>query len=502
MSLKGFAVLYGDQMSELGITTDELFQQKSLFDFAVNWEIVVEKKEKKLTKNSVQDFSSLPKENFIQEKSNQITSPMTLKIESPVTKIATPQVQSQVQIKNPQTTPPQTQAQKAAQISEKKVQSVQKPTAQLKNPTTPLQTLTINKPLIKKPENPSIIPQILKTPVVRTTPTRIKEKKQIQTTSKALEKPTISKTQETYRPSPISQSEQTSPAELKSKPIITTSGFASVEKNFKSLFTWNTKNWLKEAKIFSILLVSVLTLFFFFTNAQLVMVMAQDLFSSNGSWDHQLLLEENTMHQSAELKPETAEELQQLETQFARIKQKKLESQTLSTTMEEFLDKKWEQHTIDFNTLPPGNRLIIPDLNINAPLIDTEENGVIDFSKENFDEELTKGVVKYPTTPTPGNKGNTLIFGHTSSEWWKKNEYGVIFRNIPKLKAGQKFYVIWNGKKTAYEMVERKVVRPKDVENYYHEFSDKNESYLTLMGCYPIWTADKRMMVVAKKIEE
>jgi len=34
--------------------------------------------------------------------------------------------------------------------------------------------------------------------------------------------------------------------------------------------------------------------------------------------------------------------------------------------------------------------LIIPDLNINTPLIDTEENGVIDFSKENFDEELTK----------------------------------------------------------------------------------------------------------------
>ena len=66
MSLKGFAVLYGDQMSELGITTDELFQQKSLFDFAVNWEIVVEKKEKKLVENSVQDFSSLPQENFIQ----------------------------------------------------------------------------------------------------------------------------------------------------------------------------------------------------------------------------------------------------------------------------------------------------------------------------------------------------------------------------------------------------------------------------------------------------
>ena len=132
MSLKGFAVLYGDQMSELGITTDELFQQKSLFDFAVNWEIVVEKKEKKLIENSVQDFSSLPRENFIQEKSNQITSPMTLKIEVPAIKIVTPQVQSQVQAKNPQTTPLQTQAQKNPQVSERKVQAVQKPAAQLK----------------------------------------------------------------------------------------------------------------------------------------------------------------------------------------------------------------------------------------------------------------------------------------------------------------------------------------------------------------------------------
>ena len=162
---------------------------------------------------------------------------MTLKIESPVTKIATPQVQSQVQAKNPQTTPLQAQAQKAPQISERKVQAVQKPTAQLKNSTTPLQTPAANKLLIKKPENPSIIPQILKTPVVTTTPRPIEEKNLTQTTEKTLEKPTTIKPQQAYRPTPISQAQQTTPAELKSKPIITTLGFASVEKNFKSLFT-------------------------------------------------------------------------------------------------------------------------------------------------------------------------------------------------------------------------------------------------------------------------
>jgi len=162
---------------------------------------------------------------------------MTLKIEVPVTKITTPQVQSQVQIKNPQTTPLQTQAQKAPQISEIKVQVAQNPAAQLKNPTAPSQTPTVNKLLIKKPENPSIIPQILKTPVVTTTPRPIEERNLTQTTEKTLEKAITIKPQQAYRPTPISQGQQTTPAEPKAKTTITTSGFVSFEKNFKSLFT-------------------------------------------------------------------------------------------------------------------------------------------------------------------------------------------------------------------------------------------------------------------------
>lgn len=465
MSLKGFAVLYGDQMSELGMTTDEIFQQKSLFDFTIDWELVVEKKEKKLTENPVQNFSSLPKEILKKEPATQIISPMTLKIEESKAKPPVPQKQA----------PIQTQQQKIKKTTQETIQSAQKPTIQ---PSTHTEASKI---LVQKDSSTPIIQRLSQEP------------------KKVSTNPTILETQE-QSCSQISQSSPIIPAKLQGN-ATKISGFVTIAKNFKSLFNKNSKSWLKEVKNFSILLISVLTLFYFFTNAQLIIVMAEDLFTTSGTGNTELILNEEE-HESAEPKQETAQELEQLENRFTQIKKDKIEGQSISTTLQEFLDKKWEQHTIDFNTLPPGNRLIIPDLNINAPLIDTEASGVIDFSKENFDEELTKGVVKYPTTPVPGNKGNTLIFGHTSSEWWKKNEYGVIFRNIPKLKAGQKFYVIWNGKKTAYEMVERKVVRPKEVENYYHEFSDKEESYLTLMGCYPIWTADKRMMIVAKKIEE
>ena len=162
---------------------------------------------------------------------------MTLKIESSVTKIAAPQTQSQVQAKNLQTTPLQTQAQKNPQVSERKVQAVQKPATQLKNPTTLLQTPTVNKPLIKKSEKTSVISQIVKTPVITTTPRPIEEKNLTQTTAKTLEKPITIKPQQAYRPTLTSQAQQTKPAAIKTKPTSTTSAFVSVEKNFKSLFT-------------------------------------------------------------------------------------------------------------------------------------------------------------------------------------------------------------------------------------------------------------------------
>lgn len=162
---------------------------------------------------------------------------MTLKIESPITKIAAPQVQSQIQAKKLQIAPLQTQAQKAPQISERKVQAVQKPAAQLKNPTVPSQTPIVNKPLIKKPENPSVISQIVKTPIITTPPRPIEEKNLTQTTAKRLEKPITIKPQQAYRPTPISQVQQTTPVAIKTKPTSTTSAFVSVEKDFKSLFT-------------------------------------------------------------------------------------------------------------------------------------------------------------------------------------------------------------------------------------------------------------------------
>jgi len=260
-------------------------------------------------------------------------------------------------------------------------------------------------------------------------------------------------------------------------------------------FKW--ANVFSEIKIFIVLFFTVFSTFFFFTNAKLVMITVNDFIWN--SWDNQVsLITED--HNIAAPVSHTQEKLADLEENFQKIQKYKREEQDIALNMQDFLNQQQEAHLLNFNTLPPTNRLIVPDLDINVPLIDIPSMGEEDFENGNFDEELMNGVVKYPTTAAPGSQGNSLIFWHSSSEWWKHNEYGFIFRNLPRLQPGQKIQVIWNGQLTTYEMIERKVVNPKDVWNYYHEFVRDWEYYLTLMGCYPIGSSSQRMMVVAKKV--
>ena len=81
-------------------------------------------------------------------------------------------------------------------------------------------------------------------------------------------------------------------------------------------------------------------------------------------------LEAITEHHSADQKEQKAQKLNELEEQFTQLQKNFRTEEELAPTMKEFLDKKQETHTLNFNTLPPTNRLIIPDLNINIPLVD------------------------------------------------------------------------------------------------------------------------------------
>lgn len=149
------------------------------------------------------------------------------------------------------------------------------------------------------------------------------------------------------------------------------------------------------------------------------------------------------------------------------------------------LQENLSSYNLDFNTLPPSDRVIIPKINVNTPLLQSSFTKHIDhITREDFDKDLYHGVVQYPTTPYPGKGGNTLIFGHTSYESWKKNPYATIFSQITKLTNGDHIQVVHQGKLYEYEVIDRAIVNPDKVNEAYLKYNDGN--YVTLLGCYPI----------------
>lgn len=60
----------------------------------------------------------------------------------------------------------------------------------------------------------------------------------------------------------------------------------------------------------------------------------------------------------------------------------------LANSIQDFLNKNTQQHPLPFNTLPPTNRLIIPSLNLDVPLINIVAKEGQDFAEGDFDKEL------------------------------------------------------------------------------------------------------------------
>lgn len=156
-----------------------------------------------------------------------------------------------------------------------------------------------------------------------------------------------------------------------------------------------------------------------------------------------------------------------------------------------------KDYSFSYSLVPPGNRIFIPSIGVDAPIVD------VSFASENklkhgdFNSELYSGVVKYPSTPEPGHKWNTLIFGHTSFYRWKKNPYWEVFAKIYDLKPGDEIKVARKWQLYTYEIIESKVVKPSEVDTEYLKYKDGE--YITLMGCYPVGSDARRWLIIAKR---
>jgi LPXTG-site transpeptidase (sortase) family protein len=148
---------------------------------------------------------------------------------------------------------------------------------------------------------------------------------------------------------------------------------------------------------------------------------------------------------------------------------------------------------VNIDMSKPG-KLSIPRLKIQVPLIWSQDVA-------SFENDLTHGVIHYPGTAMPGERGTIYVSGHSSDYIWKKDAYSQIFTQLNVLQAGDDVFVEvygLDGKTYAfrYQVTGKHVYDPADQA----QFAPSTSSQLNLSTCWPIGSTKSRLVVSAVQV--
>ncbi len=152
------------------------------------------------------------------------------------------------------------------------------------------------------------------------------------------------------------------------------------------------------------------------------------------------------------------------------------------------------QNQSNTNSVPHSepNRIRIPSLSIEAPLQYTNE-----INEEVFQRALEDGVVHYPGTAEVGQLGNAYFFGHSSDYPFTAGNYKTVFALLPHIKNGAEIVVTdKSGQEFTYVVIDQFVANNTDLGVL--DQKGNTEKLLSLQTSYPVGTALKRYIVVAR----
>ncbi|MBU4331595.1 class E sortase [Patescibacteria group bacterium] len=132
--------------------------------------------------------------------------------------------------------------------------------------------------------------------------------------------------------------------------------------------------------------------------------------------------------------------------------------------------------------IEPVNKIIIPKIGVDMKIIEGADANV-----------LYQGAWHIPGTSAPDKGGNTVISAH---RYLYQPPSSRTFYLLDKLGVGDIVKVIWRDKEYQYQVKEIKVVDPGQVEI----LSNTTQPVLTLFTCTPLFTSEKRLVVVADYI--
>lgn len=146
---------------------------------------------------------------------------------------------------------------------------------------------------------------------------------------------------------------------------------------------------------------------------------------------------------------------------------------------------------------PSDNRLYIPSLKKNVPLITVPHHKNWNQLEKNIQGGLQNGVVVHPVSRQPFKDGNFFLTGHSSYYAWDKGRYKDVFALLHEMETNEIVELFWEGKKYTYLMKAKKVVPPTATQILKQPNDVK---ILTMMTCTPIGTNKNRLIMIGEQI--
>jgi len=260
---------------------------------------------------------------------------------------------------------------------------------------------------------------------------------------------------------------------------------------FLSWIIFFTKYLITSALIFAVLLVT--------TNYSAYINIAKSYIFSN-----QMEIAEQRLVTSVEASNIKENYVEEAKKKIEETKSYKETSELTETKLSlKKLKKKEDKKNINLNIeiTPYSNRVIIPKIWKNIPLLDIKNRNIAWENELNdiFAKELENWIIRYPGSAKPWETGTSFIFGHSSNFPWVKWDYNDVFATLDNVSYWDEIIVYYWQKKYKYKVREKKVITPWDVSVLWR---NKDISEITLMTCWPIWTTLNRLIVVWDLIEE
>ncbi|MFA6135981.1 MAG: class E sortase [Candidatus Paceibacterota bacterium] len=156
--------------------------------------------------------------------------------------------------------------------------------------------------------------------------------------------------------------------------------------------------------------------------------------------------------------------------------------------------------------LPGMNfRLIIPKIEIDVPIISPQNSSTAAVLAA-----MEDGTALYQGSSEPGEKGRSVILGHSSRATWYRGNYATVFSLISQLNVGDMFYILTQDKKFTYRVFRNQVLSPYQANQLfagpvvYGGMSNQNlisaGSEIDLVTCYPVGSASNRTVIQAELI--